>query len=615
MFRQIRTIRTLRKTLGNVTQKAPDVSVQTLRDQLPDMSPEDREYVQSLLKSHPKQVKQALAEAGKMQQPTNLKDLLQSLMAEAESFEELDTMFWENVQLLIKQSKGYKNYGKRLDDVPLYVNLFEAAKHLPEPQRSRMLYRIGRHVYQLKAVRFDPINEVEFLDTLAKNGKPFEAASYWKSRKDRDEVKDTIYWYEVGIMYHLQCGLFSKANDIAQEMLQKFDYVPPVVACELIIAQQDPKLWIQYLSFFDRPASDSDILQRIMPVDMQDITRTVVSLALSNRWDLGFELLVEFAGKEFSGDQIGLLDKQVKYHEPSGDLSSFCGAFVNAWPQILTFNSFYYYWITRLIDQKDFKEVKEILSIMELESIRFSDAQISKILEALLQHGQLELSLKLNSLYDIPSAAIVMINYYAERDPTKLQSYVDSVNCELSPALAGKLIDLGMSEFPLLTLGLDHQCWKKIWSRIRSHATDVSPREAFEAMISANNYENSLNLFEAILHAFVIRDDRQGAAAVLYYMHEHHNLPPNRLLLASVANLVKSLKEGRPIKYASNPKGDIPWIVDSSSAENGDARRLEWLTNPELPDSGAAILGTDPPAAKELACQWLHTTKANDPST
>lgn len=142
-----------------------------------------------------------------------LAGMIEQSLISAENPSDLDLPFWNSVKTLARTALKSKDP----QYIELFVNIFEAAKLIEDPsERIKYLYAAGRYIYRLKQVRMDPINEVEFLDSLVAYNRPFAALKLWRSRVGREDLAELdAYWHEVGTLYHLEAGLLKQANSMA----------------------------------------------------------------------------------------------------------------------------------------------------------------------------------------------------------------------------------------------------------------------------------------------------------------------------------------------------------------------------------------------------------------
>lgn len=142
-----------------------------------------------------------------------LAGVIEQSLVSAESPSDLDLPFWNSVKTLARTALKEKDP----QYIELFVVIFEAAKLIKDPsERIKCLYTAGKYIYRLKQVRMDPINEVEFLDSLVAHNRPFAALKLWRSRLGREDLADLDdYWHEVGTLYHLEAGLLNQANTMA----------------------------------------------------------------------------------------------------------------------------------------------------------------------------------------------------------------------------------------------------------------------------------------------------------------------------------------------------------------------------------------------------------------
>lgn len=145
-----------------------------------------------------------------------IKDILQL----TDSASELSEDFWKYVKFYLtsKQNRASPQ------QVELLVHLFECAKEIPSLDlRENLLFEIGRKIYQQRLVRFDPDNEILFLNSLVANNRAAHAVKLWNSRKNRSDVSTSVEWKANGILYLVNAGRLNQAERIAVEMTRADD--------------------------------------------------------------------------------------------------------------------------------------------------------------------------------------------------------------------------------------------------------------------------------------------------------------------------------------------------------------------------------------------------------
>lgn len=157
---------------------------------------------------------------------------------------------WKNVHIFSKMVRGSN------DEPPLelLVVLFQIAKNQAIAKvRTRSIREVGDILYKLQLVRLDPYNEVDYLNSLVSSRRVNDALKIWKSRRSKKDVENSIWWLEVGTCLFQEANDFSSAEELASELIQKHDYVPPKVISRFIKCYTDmSKLedawrWSEYL--------------------------------------------------------------------------------------------------------------------------------------------------------------------------------------------------------------------------------------------------------------------------------------------------------------------------------------------------------------------------------
>ena len=260
--------------------------------------------VEDQLKSYPPAIRKVLLE--KMHQnahndeTTKSPDLgdvdynasiVSAYIRDVESLDQLDQSFW-NTSKSLARSATAKKTPKHLE---LFSMLFEAAKHIENAPELRldMLYEFGRYIYRQKRVRLDPVNEVEFLDSLVAKNRVFQALHLWEMRRERQEVQGSPYWTEMGVLFYLDASLVNHANSLAMELSPPS---PKVIAsliggwCHFIRRGRDlsesrgwVEHWIQvFLQHFtveDDKTSFNSLLAAILKARQWDLATRLVEAA------------------------------------------------------------------------------------------------------------------------------------------------------------------------------------------------------------------------------------------------------------------------------------------------------------------------------------------------
>lgn len=140
-------------------------------------------------------------------------------------------------------------------DPPLQelVVLFQVAK---DEKNAKHIKLVGDLLYRYQLVRLDPFNEVSYLTALSKTKSIGRAIDIWKSRLSKDDVKNSVWWYEVGICLLQDAHLLIKAESLALRMKEKFSYVSPKVCLRFVKRYLDisktEKAWEWYQYMLDQ---------------------------------------------------------------------------------------------------------------------------------------------------------------------------------------------------------------------------------------------------------------------------------------------------------------------------------------------------------------------------
>lgn len=145
---------------------------------------------------------------------------------QAEHKEPFDRALWRSV----KEFSQLKCPSEVDPPYGLIVRIFELAKlQKGQRRRYRCIKLAGDMLYHYNTVRMDPYNEVEYFDAQAFLGHAKQILPLWESRRSKPDVANSIYWLEVGIIYHQQALQLKRAEKLAQEMETQFGSIQPRV--------------------------------------------------------------------------------------------------------------------------------------------------------------------------------------------------------------------------------------------------------------------------------------------------------------------------------------------------------------------------------------------------
>lgn len=198
-FVNFRHIRTLRKAQGNPT-------VMDIEAQLSVYSPEQKAAALDQIQ----QMSPAIGD-NRLSSDGYQEALIRDALQLTNSPSELPGEFWKSVKTYLRTRQKRAT----MQNLDLLVSLFECAKEIPALSlRTSMLFEIGRQIYQQRVVRFDPDNELLFLDSLVANNRAAYALKLWNSRKHREDVNKSTEWEANGIFYLVNAGRISQAEHL-----------------------------------------------------------------------------------------------------------------------------------------------------------------------------------------------------------------------------------------------------------------------------------------------------------------------------------------------------------------------------------------------------------------
>jgi pentatricopeptide repeat protein len=453
--------------------------VQKLIQTLPSLPKHQQEIIKSLLNTQGLQKVDEMLKTRQNDQPVEHSSLEQrpkseyglaaaalqqhfEILVEEEAMK-FDRSFWSSVREFSRMMPGP-------DDIIPYQflgELFETAKVLRNP-RSRIscLKLVGDILYSYNTVRLDPFNEVVYLDALAFFGNHYKAIEIWKSRRQRDDVKGSIYWLEVGILYYQQGRLLVKAERLALLMKKEFGYIQPRVMIGFLQAYAPAgqkghvDKWydelvqcIELNSMKLANANDADetyiqqneavslFNQTKLPTE-QDLRDAMSILLRHGHWSQagGIIDIMSRCGMENSAqDMLKVLDattrkfarqekssrlpariasnQRTRRLEDNKQLTVVISKLISAYPEVLDNPNFYESWLRGLAGLDMYESAISVVEAMVRRGMKPSSEHLNMLFRVLLSRDQVELALNLlerlersdepeYELYPTPTAAM-----------------------------------------------------------------------------------------------------------------------------------------------------------------------------------------------------------------
>lgn len=229
-------------------------SVQDLEKILPNMPYEEQQRIRALIDEHGDSINESLAQsvelssAGDSGNPREVHLNESQLTQDYKAAISVLTKMVENIledrgegekvsnEAYVKLWKTVKLFSRIEKDpsveppLEVLVVLFQLAKEQNSSNTKKgALKLVGDLLYGYQVVRMDPYNEVEYLSALTKLRQTSKAIRIWESRRYKDDVKDSIWWLEVGTCLYQENHNLPKAEELALELKERFNHVPPKV--------------------------------------------------------------------------------------------------------------------------------------------------------------------------------------------------------------------------------------------------------------------------------------------------------------------------------------------------------------------------------------------------
>lgn len=575
-LRGIRTLRRNAKAQASQSQ-IPVPTIDVLRSQLANLPLEQREYLQNLLSTREDEVaellkaQQTVQKEQKDDKPQESEiDYVFSLVTEtletAETLSDFGAVFWQAVKTLA-ETKDPKY-------IELFSTLFEVAKRMPENIRIDAIYLVGTYLYRLKKVRLDPVNEVEYLDSLVAKGRPFRALEYWNSRKTRDEVRDSVYWTEIGALYHLDAGLWHKAEELASS-LHEDGVLSPRLAGEMVKFAAKRKLaalnaWTERFvsSLKGHVATDpaevkslTEILNRVTPVTPENVAQVLYQLIENRQWSSAAKVVGNSATEYDKERLLDAMHRTTKYtSKPEPSILDFVELLTED-SGLLFQERFWAAWLCSLARTGEQGQILDVLDHLTKFEVPLSSESAARLVYTLLKRGHVTVAEAVAHKYENePLVSAVLLRYYAENDATKVEPFISQLKCRISAPLAASILEAGNpTNIAVSDLGLDNYCWRLIWAAARDNKLETECRELFGQMLAIGNFKATMGLVETVAQAFICAgQDIVGAAAAVTYFDKYLGFTINPLLAASIFQLVSRIMQGRPVLFSRIGRNEAP---------------------------------------------------------
>lgn len=516
--------------------------------------------------------------------------LLRAALAASDSAKDYDTLFWSQVSSLARNRRAWRSP----EYIKLFLDLFEAAKQTTSSQRTEAVRMVGSFIYRSRTVRLDPINEVEFLDALVGTGRVFQALALWRSRVDKPDVSNTVYWPEVGALYYIDAGLPVEAHNIALRLRASKGGVPPRLVLALIEAfsrREGPELdeWVSYLldaelkgsntDWSDVVVTEEDLKDRMNDIPKVKATDLQVALEIlvrARQWDAAAKVANCVPVLPPALPWLATLRKQSR---PEPSIFSLFEVIVERSPQMVGDPEMIAGLLASFGRRGQLEEVRDILEGASDRGIKLTPTQQTAVLRSLWARNR-NSAIELAAEFATPDATAAVARSFRRRDRRSfLKTAFDTQNLSLNSALALEVLKAGNpSNLPLASLGLGQRHWRWIWTLATRGGEDC--RSLFQSMLQYRSENGpiyiSLNLVETIVQAFLLNGDREGAAAVLLYIgsYLHHKIP--LALASSILQTSLRVRPGMQMRAVRPSTAEIPFPKDQIGVDSSEiAKRLD----------------------------------------
>ncbi|ANB14687.1 Sov1p [Sugiyamaella lignohabitans] len=421
-----------------------------------------------------------------------------------------DKLFWKSVVQFYKitRAQGAKVSEESPPPYQFFGELFEVAKLQTNTRiRYSCIKIVGDILYSYNTVRMDPFNEVEYMDSLSYFGNSYRAIQIWKSRRTKKDVEGSLYWLEVGILYHQQAKLLAKAEGLAEEMIQEFGYMQPRVIIGFINSygptgnSQLIDKWVNQLTRvielnnfklanekLSEEAEDridaeraSALFNQIKAPSASDLEKVVALLLKNQLWSQTAVLIeyMEKCGMKNSAHRMlqvldsttrrlvnevntpkTLIPKQFRRSrrlaapETNRQLMVVISKIISVYPEVLEYPKFYEAWLRGLTGLELYDNAITVLEAMIDRGIKPTPQHIMSLTRSLLGKNKIEIALE-------------------------LLARLEESSSEFSPAPTSSLYGLFISYGARRS---DHELVSGIITRMYSQGLDQSP-QTFNALL------------------------------------------------------------------------------------------------------------------------------------
>lgn len=327
----------------------------------------------------------------------------------------------------------------------LIVQIFELAKlQRGQRRRYRCIKLAGDMLYGFNQVRMDPYNEVEYLDALAFLGHTKRALRLWSSRQNKPDVENSIYWLEVGIVYHQQALQLAKAEILAKQMQTQFNTIQPRVILGFLHAymhmadqtqfakwagELQHQLNTQGLESKDSRAisakkashlsqkSAEKLLNRPKRLTPDDLRDAVAICLRAQAWDSSAQLIAAMNKYNISPDKKDMLQmleattkqmfepqqsrqlarlkgekRRSAISQKNTQLNAFISQLVAAHPEVLEDTQFYTSWMRGLAGLQLYENAQELLNLLVARGVPLTQQILSTLVRAFLSRDKVDLA-------------------------------------------------------------------------------------------------------------------------------------------------------------------------------------------------------------------------------
>lgn len=457
-------------------QNMPPVikTVQDLEKILPNMPPEEQARIRSLIDEYGDGLNEYLAQAVDLGSAGTLDETGSSAPSNTplNDYETAIGVLTQMVEYIVEQ----ENEGLTVDN-EVYVKLWDTVKMFgkiqPDPKiepplqvlvmlfqiakaqnsarvRRQAIKSVGDILYGYQLVRLDPYNEVDYLSALIKSRNTGKAIKIWESRRSKKDVQNSIWWLEVGACLYQEAHDLAKAESLALELKQSFNYVPPKVAFRFIQhylgMRKTEKAWEWYqymisavreagapgepesivgdlspeeaeVLFNKKNVPSRNELVQVLDLFLKNLCSSYSVIIIKNLCEFGIEIpqdtilsTLETVSKNIvrmeepnMRDMLSIVAKstaesstesptQLMYKQSL--LKNVIQSLSEANPDLLKNPRFYHIWISSLANMDQLEAALEVLELMLSRRLSPPPMAFHSVLKSLLQRGRVDFALR-----------------------------------------------------------------------------------------------------------------------------------------------------------------------------------------------------------------------------